>query len=157
MYPFPDMSTDERPGPWTPLDIIALVCQPGYMSPKDWRPATVGATFYYESAGGDPLAIGKLIWKPGHPLHLSQDEGLFQLNSYYTKVTGHYPSLPPITTAQVFDPLQAWPYVWEIMNKDRPDAWHYNLRPWHGFTSGRYDQWLDLFNSALVQYREQYA
>jgi hypothetical protein len=135
---------------WKPIDIVALLCTK--MASTDNRPAVGCAVILAESAG-DPLATGRAIWNPGAPTHLSIDLGLFQLNSYYTTVTGHYPDVPPITLAATFDPIQSWDYAWKLLNKTRPDTWHYNWNAWTAFKSGTYDKFLPGSIAALEQYR----
>lgn len=135
---------------WKPLDIIALLVTK--MDPADNRPAIGCAVVLAESAG-DPLATGRAIWNPGAPTHLSIDLGLFQLNSYYTTVTGHFPDVPPITISAAFDPVQAWDYAWKLINKARPDTWHYNWSAWAAYKSGAYDKFLKTSMDALAAYR----
>lgn len=135
---------------WTDVDVIALLCTK--MSSADNRPATVLATVIGES-GCNPLALGKVIWNPGKPTHLSFDIGLFQLNSYYHTVTGPYPDVPPITFAAALDPMLAFEQAWKVMNKNRPDAYHYNLQPWTVYNTGAYDKYLQRALTALAAYR----
>lgn len=150
-YTFPAFDGD-RPTPWKPVDIIALLCQPGKMSPDDWRPITFAAVTMAES-GGDPLAVGKVIWAPGKETHLSVDMGMFQLNSYYTLVTGHYPgTIGPIRQAEVFDPFTAWDYVWKLLNRGRT-GWQYNMTPWTAYNNGSYDRHVTACYQGMLEYR----
>lgn len=135
---------------WNPRDICALLCTK--MDPLDNRPA-IGCAVVLAESGGDPLATGRAIWNPGAPTHLSIDLGLFQLNSYYATVTGHFPDVPPITIAQAFDPLAAWDYAWKLINKNRPDTWHYNWSSWAVWKSGAYDKHLANALAGLTAYR----
>lgn len=135
---------------WTPRDIAALLCTK--MDPADWRPVTGIAVVLAES-GGDPLATGRAVWNPTAPTHLSIDLGLFQLNSYYHTVTGPYPDVPPITLAQAFDPFASWEQTWKVINKGRPDTWHYNWSPWTVYKTGIYDRFLDTARQGLLDYR----
>lgn len=135
---------------WKPVDIVALLCTK--MSMGDNRPAIGCAVILAESAG-DPLATGRAVWNPTSPTHLSIDLGLFQLNSYYTTVTGHFPDIPPITIAATFDPFQSYEYAWKLINKNRPDTWHYNWSSWTAFKSGAYDKFLPTSIAGLEQYR----
>jgi hypothetical protein len=152
-YPFPFKSDQvARPVPFMPRDLAALLCAPGYMSPNDWRPQTVVAVLLGE-AGGDPLARGQVVWAPGSPTHLSIDLGLFQLNSYYHTVTGPYPSVPPITVADCFDPFKSRDQAWQVMIRDRPDTWHYNLKPWTVYKTGAYDVHMSAARQGLLDYR----
>ena len=132
-YPFPAGNVV-----WQPADIVALLCQPGYMSPDDWRPITGTAVVLAES-GGNPLAVGKTIWKPASREHLSVDLGMFQLNSANNVEADPYPDIRRITIADCFDPWQAWAHTWRLINKQRP-GWSYNWRNWMGYTSGAYSK-----------------
>jgi hypothetical protein len=105
---------------------------------NDSRLVTATAVVLAE-AGGDPLATGRAVWNPGAPTHLSIDLGLFQLNSYYHTVTGPYPSVPPITVAQCFDPFASWDQAWQVLTRDRPDAFHWNWSQWTVYKTGAYD------------------
>lgn len=126
---------------WEPVDIIALLCQPGYMSPDDWRPID-GCAIVLAESGGNPLALGRVVWNPGNPTHLTIDSlGMFQLLLYYHTVTGPYPDVPPISVADCFDPHKAWVQTWKTINKGRK-GWHYNWTPWSAYTSGSYDKFL---------------
>jgi len=135
---------------WNPRDVCALLCTK--MPMTDHRVVTGCAVVLAES-GGDPLATGRAVWSPGAPTHLSVDLGLFQLNSYYATVTGHFPDTPPISVAQCFDPIAAWEYAWKLINKNRPDSWHFNWSSWTVFKAGAYDAWLDEAMAGLAAYK----
>lgn len=142
----------------TPADIIAVLCQPGYMSPDDFRPITGCAVVLAES-GGDPLATGRAVWNPGAPTHKSIDLGLFQLNSYYHTVTGPFPpTVGPITVADCFDVQLSWAQTWKVITRGRPaDGWDYNWSAWTAFRTGAYDQWLDEAVAGMRAYRTAMA
>lgn len=120
---------------WGPRDLAALMHQ---RIGLDSRLDTAVAVVLAES-GGDPLETGRAVWAPGQVTHLSVDLGMFQLNSYYHTVTGPYPTVPPITVAACFDPKLAWNQAWEVLQRDRPDNFHWNWKPWTVYTSGAYD------------------
>ena len=152
-YPFPEFDGPDRPTFWRPADIIALLCRDGFMSPDDWRPITFAAVVMAESAGS-PLATGTVIWAPGKVTHLSVDLGMFQLNSYYATVSGHYPgSVGPITTAECFNPFTAWDYTWLLLNKERT-GWSYNMQPWVAWKTGAYDKYVTACYRGMLEYRE---
>lgn len=140
---------------WKAEDIIALECQPGFMSPDDWRPVTFCAVTLGES-GGNPLNTS-VNWSPavtGAPpvTHLSIDLGMFQLNSYWHTVVGPYPDVPPISIAQCLDPFTAWVQTWKVLNKQRT-GWHYNMTPWHAFITGAYDKHISAALAGMKRYR----
>jgi hypothetical protein len=137
---------------WKPVDVIALMCQPGFMSPEDWRPITGCAVVSAES-GGNPLALGKVIWSPGNVIHLSIDSlGMFQLESYWHTVTGPFPDVPPITVADCFDPFKAWTQTWKVINKNRV-GWNYNWTDWSTYVDGTYDKHVAASLAGMKAYR----
>lgn len=137
---------------WKAADIIALMCQPTFMSPDDWRPVTACAIVLAES-GGDPLALGKVVWKLGSPIHLSIDSlGMFQLESYWHTVAGPYPDVGPIPMADCFDPFKAWVQTWKTINKERT-GWHYNWSTWSAYTEGTYDKHVPAALAGMKAYR----
>lgn len=137
---------------WKPVDIIALMCQPGYMSPEDWRPVT-GCAIVLAESGGDPLALGKVVWAPGTPIHLTIDSlGMFQLILYYHTVTGPYPDIPPIPVADCFDPFKAWEQTWKTINKERR-GWSYNWSDWSAYTKETYKPYVPLATAGMKAYR----
>jgi hypothetical protein len=146
LYPFPLGNTL-----WKPADVIALLCQPGYMSPDDWRPITGCAVVLAES-GGDPLARGKTIWKPGTKEHLSIDLGMFQLNTANNVEADPYPDIRRITIGDCFDPFQAWAHTWRLINKQRP-GWQYNWRAWNAYTSGAHTKFEPAALDGMKTYR----
>jgi hypothetical protein len=144
---------------WKPEDIIALICQPTFMSPDDWRPVTFCAITLAES-GGDPLALGKVIWAPDKPTHLTIDSfGMFQLLQYYQTMVDPFPDVPKITQQAAFDPHKAWPHCWKLMNKQRP-GWSYNFSWWSASKSDDptkpppYDKHLAAAYQGMRVYRE---
>ena len=147
-YPFP---TDPK-AIWTPRDICALLCSDGYMSPNDWRPITACAVVLGES-GGNPLALGKLVYKPESPAHLSIDLGMFQINSYWQVANDPYPTVPRISWADTFDPRAAWAHTWRVINHTRT-GWHYDWSKWVAYTSGAYDRHLGAARRGLNEYRD---
>ena len=137
---------------WEPVDIIALMCQPNYMSPDDWRPVT-GCAIVLAESGGDPLALGRVVWNPGSPIHLTIDSlGMFQLLLYYHTVTGPFPDVPPISVADCFDPFKAWAQTWKTINKGRK-GWNYNWDSWSGYTNGTYDKHVPAALAGMKAYR----
>lgn len=137
---------------WKPIDIVALVCQPTYMSPDDWRAVNACAILLAES-GGNPLALGHVVWAPGHPTHLSIDAlGLCQLLLYWHTVTGPYPDIPPIPVADCFDPFKAWRQTWKTINKERR-GWNYNWDKWMGWTTGAYEEHIPAALVGMKAYR----
>ena len=134
---------------WTPRDITALLCTK--MSPDDWRPITGTAIVLAESAG-NPLAVGKLVWNPGNPTHLSIDLGLFQLNSHWQTVVDPFPSIPKITWADTFDPFKAWDHTWKLINVEKK-GWNYDWSKWTVFNSGAYDKFVSPAYRAHNEYR----
>jgi hypothetical protein len=153
-FPFPNIAGPERPRIWTPMEIIALACMPGKMSPNDSRPEVWCQVVLIES-GGDPLVRGKTIWAPGNAIHLSHALGMFQLMRRWHVEAEAYPGLAPMTEAETFDPFKAFERAWILMNKDRPDSYHYNYTPWSGFTNGLYDTSVRRANArdGMTQYR----
>lgn len=137
-YPFPPGNAI-----WQPVDIVALLCQPGYMSPDDWRPVTGCAVVLAES-GGNPMSTPGIIWKPGHDDHLSLDIGMFRLNTWWNR--------DDIGISGSLDPLNAMNAVWNIINEGRI-WWAYNWGDWHGFTSGAYVKHLPAARDGLDRYR----
>lgn len=135
-YPFPEGNVG-----WQPKDIIALLCTK--MSPDDWRPITGAAVLWCES-WGSPRAIGKVIWKPGQPDHLSIDLGLFQLNSYW------WPGRPRPEVC--FDPFKAYELVWPVLTRNK--TWSYDWTPWICYTGGYYKSHLNFARQGMIQYRE---
>lgn len=142
------LPTDPR-AVFTPTQIIELLCSK--MSPDDWRPVTACAVVLAES-GGNPLAVGKLIWNPGAPTHLSLDLGLFQLNSYYQTEVDPFPSIPKITWAEAFDPIAAFEHVWKLINVERK-GWNYDWSKWTTYVTGTYDRYVSTAYKALNEYR----
>lgn len=136
---------------WKPVDIIALLCQPQYMSPDDWRPITGCAVCLAES-GGNPLETGIANWNPGHPTHLSIDLGGWQLNSYYHTVVDPFPDVPKITVQECFDMQASMAQVWKVINKARP-SWNYNWTSWTTFNTGAYDKHLSAALAGMKAYR----
>jgi Lysozyme like domain len=136
---------------WKPMDIIALLCQPGFMSPDDWRPVTGCAVVMAES-GGDPLATGPANWSPGNVAHLSIDLGIFQLNSYWHTVVDPFPDVPKITMADCFDPQKAMAQTWKVINKAKT-GWNYNWTAWTAYQSGSYDKHVSASLAGMRAYR----
>lgn len=136
---------------WTARDIIGLLCQPGFMSPEDWRPVT-GCAIVLAESGGDPLATGRAVWSPGSPAHLSVDLGIFQLNSYWQTTVDPYPDVPKITVADCFDPQKALAQTWKIINKGRT-GWNYNWDMWTTYKSGSYDKHVSAALAGMKAYR----
>lgn len=137
---------------WKASDIIALMCQPNFMSPDDWRPVT-GCAIVLAESGGDPLALGKVVWNPGNVNHLTIDSlGMFQLLLYFHTVTGPYPDVPPISVADCFDPFKAWVQTWKTINKGRK-GWNYNWEPWSAYTEGAYDKYVPVALAGMKAYR----
>lgn len=145
VYQWPDANAA-----WSVRDVVALLCTK--MDPNDLRPVTVAAVVLAES-GGKPLAVSAVRWNPTSPTHLSLDVGLFQLNTHWHTVTGPYPDVPPITVAQCLNPFTAWEQTWKVLNKARPDTWHYNLTPWSVYKSGAYERHWDAAWQGLKEYR----
>ena len=139
---------------WKPEDITALVCQPGCMTPDDWRAVTVVAVLLGESSG-NPLARGPVIWAPGSKIHLSIAFGLCQLLSYWHVERGPYPDVGKMTIAQCFTPQPAWARMWLVMNRDRPDHWKYNLTPWSAYTKGSYKECAPAALAGMKIYRSK--
>lgn len=135
---------------WKPEDIIALICQPGFMSPDDWRPVTFCAIVLAES-GGDPLAIN-VNWNPGNPYHLSLDLGMFQLNSKDNIDNPPYPDVPKITAQVALDPQPAWAHTFKLLNKNKP-GWNYNYSPWSAYNGGSYDKRVPDALTGMKKYR----
>lgn len=123
---------------WKPVDIIALLCQPGLMSPDDWRPVYACAIALAES-GGDPLIVSRANWNPGAPTHLSVDVGIWQLNSYYQTVVDPFPDVPKILFSDALDPFKSMTQTWKLINKGRT-GWNYNWSAWSTFNTGSYDK-----------------
>jgi hypothetical protein len=135
---------------WTPVQIIELLCTK--MSPNDWRPVTACAVVLAESAG-DPLAVGKLVYKPGSPAHLSLDLGIFQLNSYYQTVVNPYPTIEPIGWADCFNPVAAYEHVWKLITIERK-GWNYDWSKWTTYITGAYDNYVSTAYKAMNEYRD---
>lgn len=136
---------------WSARDIIGLICQPGFMSPDDWRPVTGCAVVLAES-GGNPLETGPANWSPGLPTHLSIDLGGFQLNSYYHTVVDPFPDIPKITMADAFDMQKAWAQTWKVINKGRT-GWNYNWTAWTSYNTGAYDKHVSTALAGMKAYR----
>jgi hypothetical protein len=146
MWTFPEVNVV-----WKPEDIIALVCQDGYMSPNDWRPITACAVCLAESAGY-PLAVSKANWLPGTKSHLSVDVGLWQLNNYWQITVDPFPTVPKIAWADAFDPFKSWEHVWKLINVGRT-GWNYNWSAWSSYNSGAYDKHVTTALNAMRLYR----
>jgi hypothetical protein len=140
---------------WKPIDIIALICQPGFMSPEDWRPVTACAIALAES-GGDPLATGRAVWNPGNVTHLSVDLGIWQLNSYYHTTVDPFPDVPKITVADCFDAQKATTQVWKVINKNKT-GWNYNWTAWTTYNNGSYDKQIAAALAGMKAYRVNQA
>lgn len=142
-YPFaygPGHGTDPshlRPERWPAVDVVALMCQPGYLEPDDGR-AVVALQVWLGESSLQPLVRGRTLWMPGNTAHLSHALGMFQLMRRWHVEDHAYPDLPPMTEAECLDPHTAWPRAWALMGKARPDSWHYNMAHWSAFTSGSY-------------------
>lgn len=144
---------------WSAEAIIAKMCRPGYMSPDDWRPIT-GCAIALAEAGGNPLALGRVVWKPGSVIHLSIDSlGMWQLESYWHTVTGPFPpDIGPITVAQCFDPFEAFEQVWKVINRGRT-GWSYRWDDWStakspdGIKPPAYDKYLSSALAGMKSYR----
>jgi hypothetical protein len=136
---------------WKPVDIIALLCQSGYMSPDDWRPVTGCAVVLAES-GGDPLASSRANWNPGNVTHLSIDLGIFQLNSYWHTVVDPFPDVPKIPVADCFDPQKALAQTWKVINKGKT-GWNYNWTAWSAYDNGSYDKHVSTALAGMKEYR----
>jgi hypothetical protein len=146
IYPFPAGNVV-----WSPTDITALLCQPGYMSPDDWRPVTACAVVLAES-GGNPLAVGKPIWRPGTIAHRAVAIGMFQLLTSVNVDADPYPDVPRITVAACFDPFAAWQHTWRLLNKQRT-GWGYNWSGWEAFTTGGYRRHVQVALAGMRTYR----
>lgn len=129
----------ERPEVWPAVDVMALLCKPTYFTPDDGRAIIAHQVFQAESSLR-PLVRGKTIWTPGNAIHLSHAIGMFQLMRAYHVEAEVFPGMLPITEAQCLDPHAAWPRAWAIMNKNRPDGYHYNMTWWSAYTSGAYQR-----------------
>lgn len=136
---------------WKAEDIVALMCQPNFMSPEDWRPVTGCAVVLAES-GGDPLATGRAVWNPGNVTHLSVDLGMFQLNSYWHTVVAPFPDVPAIPVADCFDPQKAWAQTWKVINKGRT-GWNYQWSAWTAYDNGSYDKHVSAALTGMKKYR----
>lgn len=150
-YPFPP-SGPERPANWTPEQIIALACRPGYMSPDDWRPITWAAVVMGESSG-DQLVRGRTIWAPGNPIHLSHAIGMFQLLRRWHVEDEAYPGWEPMTEAECLEPFAAFERAWMLLNVNRT-GWAYNMSHWSAFEKGTYDQHITACYRGMLSYRE---
>jgi hypothetical protein len=146
-YQFPDGNTI-----WSPESIIALLCLPGYMSPDDWRPITGCAVVIGES-GGNPLARGRVIWRPGTTVHRSMAFGLFQLLSHYHVNNRPFPDIPAITVADCFDPFKAWDHTWRVLKK-QTQGWAYNWNGWDAYTNGSYKDHISASVYGMKDYRK---
>lgn len=145
----------EFPSPnqvFTPTDIIALLCQDGFMSPNDWRPIT-GAAVCLAESGGDPLETGKAVWNPGAVTHLSVDIGIWQLNDYYNTVVDPYPTVLKISRAECFDPFRATQQTWQLINMERK-GWNYNWNLWTAYKNGSYDKYVSAALGGMREYRD---
>jgi len=145
-FPASDVAT------WTPENVIALLCQPGYMSPDDWRPIT-GAAVVFAESGAKPRRCSDANWNPANQsYHLTIDLGMFQLNEYANVDNEPYPGIGTISRKDCFDPFEAWEHVWKIIN--RVDiGWQYNWELWTGYTSGAYDKFIKTCFDGMRSYR----
>jgi len=151
-YTFPSIQ-DDRPQPWRPEDLTALVCQNQFMSPDDWRPVTFVAVLLGES-GGNTLINGKTIWKPGHPSHLSVDGGVAQLNSYYNCETESFPGVVPMADVDRFAPFKSMDRSWILLTENGTrKAWSYQMQWWHVYTSGAYEKHTSAALAGMSSYR----
>jgi hypothetical protein len=136
------------PPSWTPIEIATMISRPGWLPVDDWRIVTVLAVLWQESRG-NPLAVGPPIWAPGTFAHRSIALGLCQLLTAAHVDAGPYPNVPRMTVAECFDPYAAWARMWLVMNRDRPDRFLFNLKPWSAYTTGAYRQHLPLALAAV--------
>jgi hypothetical protein len=139
-YPFPAFGPERPLVWWKAADIIALLCTK--MDVNDWRPITGCAVVIGES-GGNPLAIGKPVWAPSSPAHLSLDLGMFQLNSYWQTV------IPPVA----FNPWSAWEVAWKMLQVGRT-GWSYNWSHWIAYTNLSYKRHLTTAYHGMQEYRQ---
>ena len=146
-YEFPSPETRI----WIPEQVIALLCQPGFMSPDDWRPIT-GAAVVFSESGGMPLRCSDANWSPLTNYHLTLDLGMFQLNEYSNVDNEPYPGLGKISRKECFDPFLSWNHVWKIINRTKT-GWQYDWKLWTGYTSGAYDKHIRACLEGMRSYR----
>jgi hypothetical protein len=134
---------------WNPIDVVALLATK--MPVDDWRIVTGVAVVLAES-GGNPLALGTLVWNPGNPTHLAIDLGMFQLNSYYQTVVDPFPTISKIAWADTFDPFAAFEHVWKLINHTKK-GWNYDWSSWTVYNTGAYDKFVSTAYKAVNDYR----
>ena len=123
------------------------------MSPGDWRPITMCAVILAESAG-DTLITGQTIWNPGKPVHLSQDGGLFQLNSYWNCEVESFPKVKPMINADRYDPFKAMERAWILLTENGTKlGWSYNMGWWTAYNNGSYQDYISEAYKGLMNYR----
>ena len=151
-YKFP-LTRKVRPSLWTAEDIIALLCKPEYMSPDDWRPVTMCAVVLAESRG-DTLITGQTIWAPDKVTHLSQDGGLFQLNSFWNSEAEAFPNVPPMPHSDRYDPFKSMERAWILLTDNgTKKKWSYNMSWWTAYRNGSYKEHVSDAYYGMMVYR----